>query len=37
MLEWSFSQYCGISVPEDTQNLTEQHVLVGDALNEKLN
>lgn len=37
MLEWTFSQYCGISVLEDTQNLTEQDALVGDALNEKLN
>lgn len=37
MLEWAFSQHCGISVLEEIQNLTEQDALVGDALNEKLN
>lgn len=37
MLEWTFSQYCGILVLEEIQNLTEQDALVGDAFNEKLN
>lgn len=37
MLEWTLSQYCGISDLEEIQNLTEQDALVGDALNGKLN
>lgn len=37
MLEWTLSQYCGISDLEEIQNLTKQVALERGALNGKLN